>query len=110
MVVTASERFLWGLLWKLCRLTVLLSLCWGLLALNLHLAQASLQTWGAVQGVKLATDALSKVADKFAHANHEAAFSGPAPFASLGGFTHLAMNVAQLMLKSRYLPSLQDLT
>lgn len=84
MVLSASEGFLWRLLWKLCRLSVLLSLCWGLLALNLHLAQASLQAWGAVQGVKLAADALSQAADKLAHTSHEAAYPGPAPFCILG--------------------------
>ena len=94
------------LLWQLCRLTVLLSMCWGLLFVNLQLAEASLQAWGALQGAKLATQALAEAADKFAHVSREAAHFEPAHFASIGGFTHLAMNVANFMLESRHLPSL----
>ena len=94
------------LLWQLCRLTVLLGMCWGLLFVNLQLAEASLQAWGALQGAKLATQALVEAADKFAHVSREAAHFEPARFASIGGFTHLAMNVANFMLESRHLPSL----
>ena len=94
------------LLWQLCRLTVLLGMCWGLLFVNLQLAEASRQAWGALQGAKLATQALVEAADKFAHVSREAAHFEPAHFASIGGFTHLAMNVANFMLESRHLPSL----
>ena len=86
------------LLWQLCRLTVLLSMCWGLLFVNLQLAEASLQAWGALQGAKLASQALAEAADKFAHVSREATHFEPAHFASIGGFTHLAMNVANFML------------
>ena len=92
------------LLWHLFRLTVLLSVCWGLLFVNLQVAEAS----GCFVGVKLATQALTEAADKFEHLSHTAAQSEPARFASIGGFAHLAMNVANLILESKHFTSVMN--
>ena len=81
-------------------------MCWGLLFVNLQLAEVSLQAWRALQGAKLATQALAEAADTFAHVSREATHFEPIHFASIGGSTHLAMNAANFMLEPRHVPSL----
>ena len=85
--------------WRLCTVAVLLSICWGMLRLNLYLAQACLQEWEAAQALNLAKEALTE-ATAAAEVNSERARSfhpgksfSAAVFPSLqellGGFPHL---------------------
>ena len=85
--------------WRLCTVAVLLSMCWGMLRLNLYLAQACLQEWEAAQALNLAKEALTE-ATAAAEVNAERARSfhngksfSAAVFPSLqellGGFPHL---------------------
>ena len=114
----AIEDLVWWCLWRLRRIAVLLAVCLGMLQLNVHLAKASLGSAGALEGLKLAKAALSEVAETMASnarlvqaAAESTRLSEPSLFPSLGGFSHVTIDVLSLISSFWPLarPSLQQM-
>ena len=102
----------------MCRIAVLLAMCLGMLQLNVHLAKASLESAGALEGLKLAKAALSEVAETMATnarlvqaAAESTRQSEPSLFPSLGGFSHVTIDMLSLISSVWPLarPSLQQM-